>query len=41
MLQRGRRPAAALAAAQAEMQADPRWRDPYFWAGFTLVGDWQ
>src|SRR6185503_12637818 len=27
------RPAAALRAAQAQMQKQPRWRSPYFWAG--------
>lgn len=41
MLQRGLRPAAALHAAQREMQASTEWRDPYYWAGFTLVGDWR
>ena len=33
-------PAAALGAAQLEMRAQPRWRSPYFWAGFLLLGDW-
>jgi CHAT domain-containing protein len=33
-------PAAALRAAQDSLRADPRWRDPYFWAGLTLHGDW-
>jgi CHAT domain-containing protein/tetratricopeptide (TPR) repeat protein len=41
MLQRSLRPAAALHAAQREMQATTQWRDPYYWAGFTLVGDWR
>jgi CHAT domain-containing protein/tetratricopeptide (TPR) repeat protein len=41
MLQRSLRPAAALHAAQREMQATMQWRDPYYWAGFTLVGDWR
>ncbi len=41
MLQRQLRPAAALHAAQREMQASTEWRDPYYWAGFTLVGDWR
>jgi CHAT domain-containing protein len=35
------RPAAALRAAQVEMWRDRRWRPPYFWAGFTLQGDWR
>jgi tetratricopeptide (TPR) repeat protein len=41
MLQRSLRPAAALAAAQREMRATSQWADPYYWAGFTLVGDWR
>ena len=35
------RPAAALRAAQLEMSRQPRFRDPYFWAAFTLQGDWR
>jgi CHAT domain-containing protein/Tfp pilus assembly protein PilF len=34
-------PAAALTAAQRQMHADPRWRAPYYWAGFILLGDWR
>ena len=34
-------PAAALRHAQLSMAADRRWSDPYFWAAFVLVGDWQ
>jgi len=41
MLVEKRRPAAALREAQLQMRADPRWRSPYYWAGFTLVGDWR
>lgn len=33
-------PAAALRAAQTEMSRHPRWHDPYYWAGFTIQGDW-
>jgi CHAT domain-containing protein/tetratricopeptide (TPR) repeat protein len=33
-------PAAALRAAQLEMRAEPRWRSPYYWAGFVLQGEW-
>lgn len=40
MLEEGRAPAAALRAAQAEMWSDERWRDPYYWAAFVLVGPW-
>jgi CHAT domain-containing protein len=32
-------PAAALAAAQSSLRMNPRWKDPYYWAGFTLVAD--
>jgi CHAT domain-containing protein len=34
-------PSAALRAAQTGMARVPRWRDPYYWAGYTLQGDWQ
>jgi CHAT domain-containing protein len=34
-------PAAALRAAQLEMSRDPRWRAPFYWAGFLLQGDWR
>ena len=37
----GLRPAAALAAAQRELLADPRWRAPYHWAAFALHGEWR
>jgi CHAT domain-containing protein len=36
----GLTPARALAAAQGRVAADRRWRDPYYWAGFTLQGSW-
>ncbi len=41
MLKEGLRPAAALRAAQAEMSKEPQWQAPYFWAGFTLQGEWR
>ena len=34
-------PSAALRAAQADLARQPRWRDPYYWAGYVLQGDWQ
>jgi CHAT domain-containing protein/tetratricopeptide (TPR) repeat protein len=34
-------PAAALRAAQLEVRRTPRWRAPFFWAGFVLQGDWR
>ena len=35
------KPSAALHLAQVEMARHPRWRDPYFWAGFIIQGDWR
>jgi CHAT domain-containing protein/tetratricopeptide (TPR) repeat protein len=35
------RPAEALRAAQLSMWREKRWRDPYFWAAFTIQGDWR
>ena len=34
-------PAAALRAAQLELRSQPRFRHPYYWAGFQLVGEWR
>jgi CHAT domain-containing protein/Tfp pilus assembly protein PilF len=36
-----RSPAAALRAAQVAMWRDSNWRAPYFWAAFTLMGEWK
>jgi len=33
-------PAAALRQAQVSMWQEPRWQAPYYWAGFTLQGEW-
>ncbi len=41
MLQDHLAPAAALHAAQRSMSTDPRWRSPYYWAGFVLQGEWR
>jgi CHAT domain-containing protein/Tfp pilus assembly protein PilF len=35
------RPAAALRAAQVSMWKEKRWAAPYYWAGFTIQGEWQ
>jgi CHAT domain-containing protein len=35
------RPAAALRAAQVEMGRDKGWEAPYYWAAFTLQGEWR
>ena len=32
--------ARALREAQLRVRRDPRWRSPYYWAGFTLQGEW-
>ncbi len=34
-------PGAALRAAQLGIRAEKKWKSPYFWAGFSLHGDWQ
>ncbi len=34
-------PASALRSAQLSIRKDPRWRAPYFWAGFVLQGEWR
>ena len=33
--------AAALRQTQTEMKQIPRYKSAYFWAGFTLQGDWK
>lgn len=40
LLQKNLAPSAALRGAQIEMKQIPRFRAPYFWAGFTLQGEW-
>jgi CHAT domain-containing protein len=40
MLRDGRTPAAALREAQLALSRDRRWGDPYYWAGFILLGEW-
>jgi CHAT domain-containing protein/Tfp pilus assembly protein PilF len=34
-------PAAALRTAQIALMQQERWRSPYYWAGFTLQGEWR
>ena len=41
MLQDGLKPAAALRAAQIEMWEQKQWQAPYYWAAFTLQGEWR
>ena len=41
ILQQGLQPAAALRAAQFAIWKEPRRSAPYYWAGFTLQGEWK
>jgi CHAT domain-containing protein/uncharacterized protein HemY len=41
MLKQGERPAAALRAAQVEMLKQKAWQSPYYWAAFTMQGEWR
>lgn len=41
MLQLGMTPAAALRAAQNTIRQEPQWRSPYYWAAFTLQGEYR
>lgn len=33
--------AEALTAAQRTLRSNPRWREPYYWAGFIIQGEWK
>ena len=41
MLQRGMTPTAALRSAQNSIRQEPQWRSPYYWAAFTMQGDYR
>jgi CHAT domain-containing protein len=41
MLQQKLAPAAALRAAPIEMMQQEKWQSPYYWAAFTLQGEWK
>jgi CHAT domain-containing protein/tetratricopeptide (TPR) repeat protein len=41
MLREKKTPAAALRAAQIEMSRQRQWQSPYYWAAFTLQGEWR
>jgi CHAT domain-containing protein/Flp pilus assembly protein TadD len=41
ILKEGKRPAEALQAAQVSMLKEKRFAAPYFWAAFTLQGEWR
>ena len=40
MLQQGKTPATALREAQIKMWQTQEWRNPYYWAAFTIQGEW-
>jgi CHAT domain-containing protein len=39
LLVEGLPPAEALRQAQLALWRDPRWSDPFYWAGFVIEGD--
>lgn len=41
MLTEGKRPAEALRTAQVHMARTNQWSSPYYWAAFTLQGEWR
>ena len=41
MLENGMSPGEALRAAQNSIRQQPQWRAPYYWAGFTLQGEYR
>jgi len=41
MLREHKTPAAALRTAQMEMSRQKQWQSPYYWAAFTLQGEWK
>jgi CHAT domain-containing protein len=41
MLQKGIPPAEALRAAQNSIRSEPQWSSPYYWAAFTLQGEYR
>jgi CHAT domain-containing protein len=41
MLQKGMTPGAALRVAQNSIRQEARWRAPYYWAAFTLQGEYE
>jgi CHAT domain-containing protein len=41
MLGAGMQPAAAMREAQIRMWRQKQWHAPYYWAAFTLQGEWK
>jgi len=40
MLKDNERPVAALRTAQIEIWKQKKWQSPYYWAAFTMQGEW-
>ena len=41
MLEENKTPIQALRAAHRKLWSNPDWRNPYYWAAFTLQGEWK
>jgi CHAT domain-containing protein/predicted negative regulator of RcsB-dependent stress response len=41
MLQQNKKPVEAMRAAQRKLWAGSDWKSPYYWAGFTVQGEWR
>jgi CHAT domain-containing protein len=41
MLQGNKTPAAAMRAAQIKLSRNSEWQNPYYWAAFTVSGEWR
>jgi CHAT domain-containing protein len=41
MLKEGKTPASALRAAQISLMKEKKWASPFYWAPFTLQGEWR
>jgi CHAT domain-containing protein len=41
VLKNDQTPAESLRAAQMWMRNQKRWKAPYYWAGFILLGEWK
>jgi len=41
LLNGDQKPAAALRTAQLDLAEDRRWRNPYYWSGFVVQGEWR
>ncbi|NJR15755.1 MAG: CHAT domain-containing protein [Calothrix sp. CSU_2_0] len=41
MIRNNKTPAAAMRAAQIKLSQNPKWQNPYYWAAFTVSGEWR